>query len=254
MRGNKRKYYIFVTFFLLSILVLIFAQFIPFFNLTNFVQSITIPVQRLSMNIFSQEDNSDLSKLKDENSKLRAEIAKLKGIQEDNKAFRDQFGITKPAPESLVPAYIIGRSTFLPNVTSNDEIIIDKGSENKVKTNYKIVYRDNLLGKVSKVSPNASVVKLLNNSDISIAVKTLKTDASGIIKGTGDKKMILENVSLNDVLKVGDTIITKDPEPLVIGKIISVNKKASSLFQSAEVESLINPSRLKMVFVLKNKY
>ena len=70
---------------------------------------------------------------------------------------------------------------------------------------------------------------------------------------------VLENVLLSDKLQTGDTVISKGdigkdgegfPPGLVVGRIISVNKKASALFQSAEVESLVDVTRLKMVFVM----
>jgi cell shape-determining protein MreC len=40
------------------------------------------------------------------------------------------------------------------------------------------------------------------------------------------------------------------PPDLVVGKITSVEKKPSSLFQKAEVESFINFSKITAVFVI----
>ena len=129
-------------------------------------------------------------------------------------------------------------------------MIIDKGSTDKIKEGDSIVYKDNLLGKVGKTSPHFSIVYLLNHKGISFTATTTKTEASGIVKGVGDAGIILDNTLLSDKLDQGDTVVTKDQPILVVGKIISVNKKASNLFQSADIKSLVDTQKLKMVFVL----
>jgi len=104
-----------------------------------------------------------------------------------------------------------------------------------------------------------SVVDLLNHKGFSFTAKTTATHALGIMQGTGTETIVLNNVLLSDTLQKGDIVVTKGdinsdglgfPPDLIIGKIISINKKASALFQSAEVERLVDVTRLEMVFVM----
>ena len=65
-----------------------------------------------------------------------------------------------------------------------------------------------------------------------------------------------EHLEIFDLQK-GDLVVSKGdvsrgvqvPPNLVIGKIISVNKQTSNLFQTAQVQSLVDVSRLERVFV-----
>jgi cell shape-determining protein MreC len=122
-----------------------------------------------------------------------------------------------------------------------------------------VVFKDNLIGKVVKISPRLSVVDLFNHKGITFTAETVKTSALGISQGAGGGKMVLGNVLLSDTLQTGDIVVTKGdvdaggkgfPPQLVVGKIVSVNKKTSALFQTAEVESLVDVTKLKMVFVM----
>ena len=74
--------------------------------------------------------------------------------------------------------------------------------------------------------------------------------------------MTLDNVLLSENIKVGDIVTTKGditlkrigyPPDLIVGKIMSVDKNPSSLFQKARVESFVNLNKLYMVFILMNE-
>ena len=69
---------------------------------------------------------------------------------------------------------------------------------------------------------------------------------------------MIKNVVLSDKLTVSDLVLTKGdidlgrgyPPDLIVGKIVSVDKKASSLFQSAQVISLVDITRVPIVFII----
>lgn len=254
MHGRRKTFPVFIVFFLLSLLIFVFSQKGWTGGLAGVFQAVTLPVQRSSFLFFHSSSGGD------ENIDLRVvQAAKVAALEKDNRALRDQFAVTNPSPKILLPAYIVGMPAFLPGVSTIDEIIIDKGSGDKVGIGNSVVFKDNLIGNVIKTSPHLSVVYLLNHKDISFTAKTAKTSALGIIQGSGIETMVLKNVLLSDTLQKGDTVVTKGDMQvdgsgfapnLVIGKIIFVNKKASELFQSAEVERLVDPARLEMVFVV----
>jgi rod shape-determining protein MreC len=139
-------------------------------------------------------------------------------------------------------------------------LILDVGTKDGIKVGDAVVYQNNLVGKVTQVSGNLSNVILLTNSSSQFIAETQRK-AQGIIKGQGSGKVILDNVVLSDELKKDDLVLTKGdigaqnagfPPDLTVGKIISVSKNPSDLFQKAEVQPLISLSNLEKVFVVVN--
>lgn len=263
MRGRRKAFPIFVILFLLSLLIFVFSQKSFTDGITGFLQTIVLPIQKSSFSFFhifiKGDTGSELEGLKKENRDLLTQLAKMKALEKDNQALRDQFAVTNPSQKKLLPAYIVGMPALLPGASPVDEIIIDKGSKDSVEAGNSIIFKDNLIGQVVKTSPNLSVVYLLNHKGISFTAKTSETSALGIIQAAGVETIVLNNVLLADKLEKGDIVVTKGdtradgsgPVPdLVVGKIISVNKKASALFQSAEVERLVDAAKLEIVFVV----
>jgi cell shape-determining protein MreC len=103
------------------------------------------------------------------------------------------------------------------------------------------------------------LVSLITNKNQSLTAEDNNTHAVGVIRGKGDGILVFENVVLSDTLQKGDMIVTKGdekidgtgyPPELVIGTITSIDKKVSDLFQTAEVESLIDFTEITTVFVI----
>jgi len=119
-----------------------------------------------------------------------------------------------------------------------------------------------LVGKIVKTSTYFSMVALLLNNNTTFTVQTMKSSTLGVIRGGGGDTLLLDNVVLSDKLEKDDIVITKGdldgkgngyPPDLVVGKINSVNKKTSALFQTGEVRSLLDFSKLETVFVIISK-
>jgi rod shape-determining protein MreC len=250
MKRAQAIFSVFFIFVILSLIILLFFQN----PLNGTLQSITLPLQRWTFSSLSQPTSRQLSsqqELQQENDGLRMQLAQMQEIQNDNKALHDQFQITTPAPKSLVPASIVG--------VRDDTMLLDKGSADNIKQDDIVVVKENLIGKITQTTAHISVVTLITNPAISFTAKTTKTNAIGVIKSQGGDTIILDNVVLSDKLAQNDMIVTKGdldihgngyPPNLIVGKIVSINKKASNLFQSAKVESLVDFSNLQMVFVM----
>lgn len=254
MQRRANFFPIFIMFLLLSGIVFFFAQRGAFSGLTGFFEQATVPLQRFTFGIFNPEGKlSEEEKLREENRNLLVQLAKQQELEKENRALHDQFEVTNPQPKELLPAKIIGRN--------NDQLVIDKGSKDGINKGTIVVYKDNLVGKVVKVSAHLSVVHLATHPAISFTAEAVKTETLGVINGRGGTSFVFGNVVLSDKLEKDDLIITRGdvdehgqglPPDLVVGKIISVNKQPSALFQSAEVKSLVDFSKLSTVFVLLN--
>lgn len=251
---QKRKGF-FTTFLILTVIsvFLIILSGLGYLNgFTGFLENLTVPVQRTTFGFLhsKRNDTEEISKLKEENGKLLSQIIDQKELQKENNALRDQFQETSIPSRKLLLATIVG--------SFDNQIMIDKGTNENLKTGDIVIVKNNLIGKISKVSEHTSAVDLINGEKISITAKTFQSEAIGIVKGQGGN-IVIENVVLSDKLKKDDIVVTKGdvdssgngfPPGLVIGKIATVNRKASNLFQSAEIESFLNFDKLEKVFVI----
>lgn len=203
-------------------------------------------------------DDESLKKFKDENIELTKKLLDHKKLQSENEALKDQFETSFPRPQNLLHAKIVGAPSFVPGVSFPSVFIINKGEKDGVKKNQAVVFKDNLIGKIEETTNYLSKVILLSNNSFSLTVKT-ERGALGVIKGEGNGKVTLDNVLLAEDLKRDDFIYTRGdldengvgiPEDLIIGKIESIEKNPSALFQKAKVQSAIDFTKLFDVFVV----
>ena len=225
-----------------------------------FLEKPTSSIQSISYNFFQKlpfvSENSKIKDLRDENLDLLSKIAGFEKLRKENQALSDQFQTSYPQSYKLLKAEIIGAPGFIPGVSVPTNFILNKGSKDNVKEGSAVIIKDNLVGIIAKVSVNLSKVNIINNSSSSFTAKT-ENGAQGIIKGTGGG-LTLENVLLSENIRATEIVLTKGdvdfegvgvPPDLVVGKITSVEKSASDLFQKAKIESFVDLPRLSTVFV-----
>ena len=242
----------FFLFFILAIGFFFTSQTSIGKGITGIFEQLLQPIQYTVFRVGAQSQNSTpVGKLKEENTKLLTQLAELEELKKENNALRDQFKTEQPSPKKLLPAQIIGEN--------DDSIILDKGSSDGVKAGDVLVYKNNLVGRIVTLSVHRSVGELLTKNDKSFTVKTSKTSALGIGRGKGGGAVVIENVVLSDKLEKNDIVVTKGdtdekgngyPPDLIVGKIVSVDKKASALFQRAEVIPLVDFENMEIVFIL----
>lgn len=221
---------------------------------TGFFEQITVPLQRLTFQSINTDDPVSESEIQKENKRLLLELAKQKEIEKENKALRDQFETATIPSQHLLPAQVVG--------LKEEEMVIDKGTSDKLQVGMIVVVKDNVIGRTIKVSPHLSVIQLVSHKNTSFTGETSKTGALGVVKGKGGNQIFLENVVLSEKLEKNDIVKTKGdvdtnglgyPPDLVVGKIVSVYKRTSALFQTAEIKSMVDFSRLHTVFILSQE-
>ena len=226
----------------------------------SFLEKPTSAMQSFSYNLLRKlpflSQDLRIKKLKEDSLDLLSKIIDQEKLKRENQALLDQFQTSYPAATSLLTAKIIGSPGFLPGVSFPEELILDKGSKDNLKVGLAVIVKNNLIGVLTKVSENLSKVSLVNNKASSFTVR-VENGAEGIVKGSGND-LTLTNVLLSENIKPGELVLTKGdinemgigiPSDLVVGKIISVDKNASDLFQKAKLESFVDFTRLSTIFV-----
>lgn len=199
-----------------------------------------------------------INKLKSENLELISKLVELEKLRKENTALLSQFQTQDGRVDNLLPVRIVGAPGFIPSVTQPLELILDKGERDNVAVGQGVVFKNNLIGKVSKTSYNLSKVEVVTNPLASFPAKTIGNSV-GIVRGEGEGKMTLSNVLPSENLKIGDLVLTKGdidingigiPPDLIVGRIQSIEKIPTAIFQKAEVKSLVDFSKLSTVFIV----
>lgn len=262
MRKNNGFFLAFFVFLLISVLIFGLSKTGILNPLASIFQKIASPVQGLTYNVVNATNflgtSDKIKKLENENLLLTSMISEQKKLKDNNSALSDQFQTSTPKSTTLIAASIVGAPSFIPGVSPAEYYIIDRGTTDGVKVGQAVVYKDNLVGKITKVNDYLAEVTLVTNSKSSFTVKS-SSNALGVVKGQGAGNLILDNVLPSDDLKSSDLVFTNGdtnltgaglPPDLVVGKIVAVDKKASSLFQRADVVSFIDFSKITTVFVI----
>lgn len=226
------------------------AAFAPLADFTNTV-SLFFADKFTFLTSIPQKD-STIKRLEEERQTLYSQVGELAKLREENATLKEQLSVSSFASRIKEPlvAHIIGRAHGL---------ILDKGKTDGIKTSDIVVVKNIVLGRVLDVSEKISRVLLVSDARSSIQAKAVRTGATGVVKGSLDA-IVFANVTLDTVLEVGDVVVTSGdvidenvgyPPGLIIGKIVSVDKSESNLFQRAKLESPLNLGKIQTVFVIK---
>lgn len=249
-----------VSFLCIVLLILSVSGKLKFLS---FLEKPTSAIQSLSYNLFQKlpfiSEDLKTKDLREENLDLLSRVEDFEKLKRENAALSDQFQTSYPPSYKLLKADVIGAPGFIPGVSLPTSLILNKGSKDNVQVGNAIIIKDNLAGIIKDASVNLSKVNLINNLSSSFTAKT-ENGAVGIVKGGGGN-LILGNVLLSENIREGELVLTKGdidfngigiPQDLVVGKVVSVEKNPSDLFQKAKIESFVDFARLSTVFVYIN--
>ena len=246
---DKSFFFTFLFFLILSFLIFVVSSSGVLKPLVGALTKSVAPI-RASLKMTQPTNEDFLNSISDK--------LDIKKLQNENNALRDQFETTALSSNALLPAQIIGAPTFIPGVSEPETFVIDKGAEDGVLKGMACVFQDNLVGIITEVGDNSSLVVLVTNSSFSTTIK-LPDGTLGVVKGQGKGEMELGNVSPSASLDKNEAVLTKGATDetgvgiipnIVIGEIVSVDKKPSEIFQKASVRSLLNFSSLSYIFVV----
>lgn len=190
----------------------------------------------------------ELDELKLENQELFSQIVDLKDLKEENKTLRQALRIELQKDFKLALSQIISKDI------SQDFILIDKGAKDGIAEGLSVITEQKvLIGKISEVYEDFSKVMLIFHKENSFDVKV--NNVSGIIRGQGSSKVLLDFIPREENLSQGDIVVTSVlggifPKGLLVGKIREVKKNDVDPFQGAEIELFFNISQTEGVFII----
>lgn len=194
----------------------------------------------------------DLSKIYEENSRLRDENSRLlmvsdkaRALEIENKLLSNLLNYTPPPEATYVTARVIAEE----GDAFSHSIIAYTGSDKKIKKGQVVMSDNGVIGRVDKVGQMYSKIILITDINSKIPVMVERTRVRGMLSGdnTNIPKMIF--IPLAAELTVGDRIITSGvagvfPPGLPIGKISSIEKN------NVKIKTFGNLERLEYVKII----
>lgn len=137
---------------------------------------------------------------------------------------------------------------------------IAAGASSGIRINDPVLSGDGLVGIVSNVFPDTSIVTLISDPDTFVAARDLHTRVRGVIGTGAGGSLILDQVPKTDVVKQGDVIVTDGtrnsrypdlyPYGIPIGRVTSVGVTDTASFLQVQVQPYANLGSLDTVGVL----
>lgn len=149
-------------------------------------------------------DESTLSALRAQNQQLRALAAQNEEYRQEALRLQGLLNMSDRFSAEGVSGHIVGRSTDAWNQT----ITVDVGSENGVEAGMTVLSSAGVIGHVATVSPYRSVIRLLTDPASGAAALLQSSRAEGIVRGSLDGLLYLENINSDVEVQPGDVVVT----------------------------------------------
>jgi rod shape-determining protein MreC len=191
---------------------------------------------------------------REEIDRLQSAMVQMRELEVENRDLRELLGLRERAQlGSLLSVNVIARDPF----GSVQAVTIDRGSDDGMRVNQPVISWKGLVGRVVEVHPSSSKVLLITdvNSAISVRIQDPTSRASGVIRGIGDGRLILQYVPRTDLLRTEDIALTSGiggifPAGVLVGRVVQVRQRDVEVFQEALIEPAADLRNLERLYVL----
>ncbi|NFE95750.1 rod shape-determining protein MreC [Clostridium botulinum] len=210
------------------------------------------------LNFSEVKDQS--KKLTLENEELKSKLIQYSDLEEENERLRSIVNFAEQNNNyNYIGCDIIGYSggNFL------DGYIVNKGENEDIKKGMVVMAAQGLVGQVTSVGSNWSIVQSLINENIAVSVMVESTrESTGYLKGYKDNKnrnlAKVYNLPIDSEVKEGDVIITSGvgmiyPKEIKIGEVTHVEEDKIKVMKSAVVKPYVDFNKLEELFIVSPK-
>jgi rod shape-determining protein MreC len=213
----------------------------PLHSLQSVVQASIAPLQSLvapAGAVIEDATNStdDASLSEETQQSLRDQIAELtqRSVQGEeyrleNERLLGLLNLKDSYDIEGVAGRVIGRTTDAWNQT----VTLDVGENDGVQTGLTVMGSSGVIGQVVSVAPSTCQVRLLTDPQSGCAALIQSTRAEGIVRGSLDGLLYLENIGADVNIQVGDVVLTSGlggsyTRGLIIGTVVRVEGSAGN--------------------------
>lgn len=200
-------------------------------------------------------ENEDL---KNQINELKYQLVESQKIEDENISLKQMLEIKKAYQHfNLVTGKIIYRE----HDNWSQTFKIDVGENDGIKVDQAVISTDGLVGYISKVEENTSVVTTILDPATSVSVTTSTLNEPAILKGDlelkSENKLKLDFIQLNASVSISDVVYTSGlgliyPSSIPVGKVVEIVNLKSDINRYAIIEPNVNIKTIKEVGVIIN--
>ncbi|HEY4356077.1 MAG TPA: rod shape-determining protein MreC [Acidobacteriaceae bacterium] len=201
----------------------------------------------------------DLRHTHEKNQELQQEVARLRREQAEfaedaaqGRRLQALLGFKEQYITQTVAAQVIGTS----GSDRSQTLWIDKGSAEGLKSGEAVITPDGVVGRLRDVFPHTAQLLLLNDPSSGAGVTLESTRIRGILRGTANGQIQINNLTADDRIKPGEKVLTSGgdqafPRGLPVGVIESIAPDLQHQpYTAIMVKPTANLSRLEEVLVV----
>ena len=190
----------------------------------------------------NQRLDSEASRLRIENHFLRQKLLRFQS-RTDVEAYSETIA------SRTLGARVIARGPS----RSTQELVVDVGRRDGVRTGLAVITPAGIVGKVEAVHGGASMVLLISDSEAGVGVVLERSGESGVLRGTGYAECRVDYIGPQVSVEVGEAVYTSGldgvfPGGLPVGQVTGVGSGVE--MQSIAVKPFALLDRLQDVLVV----
>jgi len=192
-------------------------------------------------------ENETLTK---ENLALLSEVIALQDVKRENEELRAVMDLGLAEEFELALGEIIGKNL-------GQDVITIRGGQNKgMEKGMPVITSEKVaVGRIIESFGAFARVQLISAKESRLDARIDQTEITGVTRGQGGQKLVLDLVRQEDEFHVGDVVVTSNlsdffPENLLIGRVEEIVKTGADPFQKANVKPFFNLKSAELVFVI----
>jgi rod shape-determining protein MreC len=222
-------------------------------NIADFLLSSVfyLPQAIVSYALHSGNLSEENTVLKKENARLKLEIDLIKEYAIENERLKKLMLFEHSWNYPIFLTQIIGHNPGIYMTT----VVINNGTNDSILYGMPVFTTNGLVGKISKVFPNHSMVQLLSDPNSRTSVISQRSRVLGTVfsKDNGDTQI---QVSSYADLMQGDTLVTSGlggiyPKGIPVGIVNKFDKNYSEVLSNGSIKLLQHIESLEEVFVIR---
>lgn len=236
----------------------------PLHTIQNGFNSLSAPFQFIGAGISSAgnsvgtgiedmtSDPNTLSELKQQNEELRNYVSQLEEYRQEAQRLEQLQKLNDSYMMDSVTCHVVGKSSDAWSRT----ITLDQGSDSGIEPGMPVCGSTGIVGQVLSVTPATCEVRLIQDSRSGVAVLVQSNRAQGLLKGSLDGLLYLEDVDSGKKVKVGDVILTSGSggsylRGLMVGTVVKVEQTDGASMRTIVVSPNEDADALEEVMVVK---
>ncbi len=197
-------------------------------------------------------DDATLSELRDANKTLINQLAKADEYRQEAERLKGLLDMKDASAVDGVGARIIGKSSD----AWNQKITIDVGKDDGVESGMTVMGATGVIGQIISTTPRSSEVRLITDPQSGAAAMIQSNRGEGIVRGSLEGLLYLEDVDEANTPKQGDIIVTSGlggsyVKGLIIGTVVRVDQNQGNATGRIVVAPNDTVSSLEEVLVVK---